>query len=202
AVLDLKTIQVAPDNPYVGGLVSIFVTGDAPVAGAYSVSLKIDGILVDTQTVQLGAGYTGYIGLNWIPSAPGIYLAEVDNLSIQFTVLAGGNPIWFMVPASPTLADAAALLAKIQASPYRTPLTLWGEPFPGWPAVELEDAVTHAIMMPEDQLVEISGYVNPNTGEIGNWYGPMYLVPTGYMPRAVMSLPIWARQIYLLMAEL
>ncbi|MDP2660584.1 MAG: carboxypeptidase regulatory-like domain-containing protein, partial [Dehalococcoidia bacterium] len=119
AVLDLKTIQVAPDNPYVGGLVSIFVTGDAPVAGAYSVSLKVDGILVDTQTVQLGAGYTGYIGLTWTPPAAGVYRAEVGLLSITFTVVAGGSPTEFIVPQYPTSADAAALKNKILASPYR-----------------------------------------------------------------------------------
>ena len=195
-VLSLENLQISNAFPLVGESVTISAVATTDVSGTYSVSLMVNGAVVQTQNIMITPAQSLPVSFIYTPAGAGLYTVAIGSLTGNFQVVTdpyGTSPTEFIVPQYPAPTDAAALKNKILASPYRGG--------GGYPAVALKRWDGLSSVSIDAQNAEIPNYIMPD-GDIGRWYGPLYLVSADYMAYAVQFLPTWARDIYLLMAGL
>ena len=105
AKLELKRpVTVTPGTVISGEpvTISVLVTNEGNIEGTVPVRLLIDGALIDTQDVTLGAGEsTRVVFADVVEPGVGDHAVEVNGLSTQFTVTAaaaaGGFPIIVLI---------------------------------------------------------------------------------------------------------
>jgi PGF-pre-PGF domain-containing protein len=78
-----------PATMTIGGTTSLTmsVNNYGGVAGTYTASLKMDGVIVQTTNVTLSAGATGQVSFNITPSAVGTYTVELAGKVATLSVL-------------------------------------------------------------------------------------------------------------------
>ncbi|MCD6480522.1 PKD domain-containing protein [Candidatus Bathyarchaeota archaeon] len=97
AAFELSDLSISPTEVLVGRDVSISVkvTNVGGQAGSYMVTLKIEGVTVDTETVTLDAGESTTVTFTVRKMIAGTYSVEVDGLKGSFKVKTPPAPAKF-----------------------------------------------------------------------------------------------------------
>ena len=97
AAFELSELSISPTEVLVGGEVSISVkvTNVGGQAGSYMVTLKIKGVIVDTEVVTLDAGESTTVSFTVRKMVAGTYDVEVDGLKGSFKVTSPPAPARF-----------------------------------------------------------------------------------------------------------
>ncbi len=88
AIFNLGALSV-PSTITIGdtATITISINNSGQLAGSYTANLKLDGVLVGTQSVSLTAGASGQASFSITPSAIGTYTLEFANQVATLTVL-------------------------------------------------------------------------------------------------------------------
>ena len=90
----VKELVVSPARVGVGREITVSVTventGDA--AGTYTVTLKVDGAVVESREVELGPGESTVVTFTIVGEEVGEHTVEVDGLTRKFVVTAAAPP--------------------------------------------------------------------------------------------------------------
>ena len=78
---------------------SVDVTNTGTAAGEYTADLKVNGTVVDSQTVSLGMDESQTIEFKHTEEEPGVYTAEVGDLSEEYEVFESSGTIWYILGA-------------------------------------------------------------------------------------------------------
>jgi len=90
AAFTVDDLAIAPDEVDIDQKVAISatVTNTGDLSGSYTVTLKVDGAVVDTKTVSLDGGASQKVTFTTAQDAAGTYSVDVDGLTGTFTVKA------------------------------------------------------------------------------------------------------------------
>jgi S-layer protein (TIGR01567 family) len=86
--------------------VSVDVSNTGTAAGNYTVELKINGTMVDSQVVTLDKGNSTTLKFVHVEEEPGTYIVSVQGLSITYEVLEKSGTIWYVLGGIILLAAA------------------------------------------------------------------------------------------------
>jgi len=83
-----SNLSVTPAKVEPGEIVtiSVWVANSGYQEGTYLVQLKVDGVVVDTQSVTLAPAASQRVMFTTFEDTAGIYLVDINNLSASFTV--------------------------------------------------------------------------------------------------------------------
>ena len=103
AAFTVSGLLVTPSTIDDGGSVSIKVTvsNSGDLEGTYSVELKVDGQVVETQEVTLGGGESGDVTFTTTSAIAGRHSVSVAGRSGSFTVRAQEGPVTPTEPTTP-----------------------------------------------------------------------------------------------------
>jgi hypothetical protein len=89
AAFSASDLIISPDELLAGGRVTISITlvNTGSLSGSYDVSLKIDGVQIETKSITLDAGKSQKAVFVIIPDAAGTYSVDIDGLSDSFVVI-------------------------------------------------------------------------------------------------------------------
>ncbi len=108
AQFEVSDLTIHPLEVMVGSSVKVTVevanTGDA--AGSHSVTLRLNGEVVETREVSLEAGGTAQVAFSLTPQEQGVYQVEVDALQGSFTATLG--PAEVIAQASQRMAGVSS----------------------------------------------------------------------------------------------
>jgi hypothetical protein len=120
AAFTASNLAVTPATAEPGSpvIVTVTVSNTGDQIGSTTVSLKLNGVTVDTKSVTLSAGATTTVAFTLTEDAPGAYTVAVGDLTGGFTVTARPQP---STPSFPwgTLAAAVVVAAAAGYVYYR-----------------------------------------------------------------------------------
>jgi hypothetical protein len=95
AAFTVSDLVISPTEPNVGQpvTISVLVTNTGSVTGDYTVTLKINDVVVDTKTVTLGGGVKQTVTFTVSKDTAGTYTVGVDGLSGTFTAYGVPPPV-------------------------------------------------------------------------------------------------------------
>ena len=96
ARFEVSNLEIAPDKMSPGKSVSIraHITNVGELSGERNVTLKINGLFVDSKLVKLAPKQNKNVSFTVIPHEVGDYEVEVDGLRTSFTVTEGEAPLY------------------------------------------------------------------------------------------------------------
>lgn len=96
ARFEVSNLEIAPDKMSPGKSVSIRarITNVGELSGERNVTLKINGLFVDSKLVKLAPKQNKNVSFTVIPHEPGAYEVEVGGLRTSFTVTEGEAPLY------------------------------------------------------------------------------------------------------------
>jgi len=96
ARFEVSNLEIAPDKMSPGKSVSIRarITNVGELSGERNVTLKINGLFVDSKLVKLAPKQNKNVSFTVIPHEPGDYEVEVGGLRTSFTVTEGEAPLY------------------------------------------------------------------------------------------------------------
>jgi len=85
----ISRIRVRPATIYVGDTVELTVmtSNQGELAGSREITVKVNGVILDTITITLNPGQSKGYFFYFIPEEAGTYLAEADGVTESFEVL-------------------------------------------------------------------------------------------------------------------
>lgn len=86
--------------------ISVDVANTGMLPGNYTVELKINGNVVDSQLVSLDSGNSTTLKFLHVEKDPGTYIASVQELSVTYEVLEKSGTIWYILGGIILLAAA------------------------------------------------------------------------------------------------
>jgi len=112
AAFELSDLSVAPAQVGVGESVTVSakVTNVGEESGSYMVTLKVDGVAVDSETVTLDGGASTTVSFTVVKNVAGTYTVAVDGLSGSFTVSAAPPP----APAEFEVSDLSVSPSEVE----------------------------------------------------------------------------------------
>ncbi len=104
AVFTLSDLSITPAEVNIGGSVaiSVLITNTGDLTGSQAVTLKINGAVVETRTVEVSGGYSEKVSFGITADTARTYTVNVDGLSKTFEVKAAPAP----TPPAPAPAPA------------------------------------------------------------------------------------------------
>jgi thiol-disulfide isomerase/thioredoxin/PKD repeat protein len=69
-------------------VISVVVTNTSDFVGSYVLDLELDGMVVQTKEVTLGAGQSQTVSFNLVTGDAGIHIVKIGDMSLMFEVLA------------------------------------------------------------------------------------------------------------------
>lgn len=108
AKFTFTNLQISPLEVKAGDEATVSVdvanTGTAP--GNYTVELKINGTMVDSQVVTLNNGNSTTLKFVHVEEEPGTYIVSIQGLSVTYEVLEKSGTIWYILGGIILLAAA------------------------------------------------------------------------------------------------
>ncbi|MEM3648172.1 MAG: CARDB domain-containing protein, partial [Thermoproteota archaeon] len=85
---EVSDLNVNPDTIKIGqvALISVSVKNNGREIGSYVLTLKVNGLVVDTRTVKLNPGQSTSVSFSYTPEKEGRYSIEVNGLTGSLTV--------------------------------------------------------------------------------------------------------------------
>ncbi len=120
AEFELSELAINPAQVETGEPVTIsaIVQNTGELEGSYTLTLRINGVIEQSQEITLAAGESRQVSFTVIKHTPGTYAIAVDGLSGEFTVLApasspteGHLQWWVMLPIASGIAPLLYFLA-------------------------------------------------------------------------------------------
>jgi uncharacterized protein (DUF2147 family) len=105
--LSVTPAEVAPKQSV---SISAVVNNSGDLSGSYTVTLKVGGTQVDSQTITLAGGSSQTVSFSTAQDAAGTYTVDVNGLSGSFVVKAAPTP---PAPATFTVSSLAILPAEV-----------------------------------------------------------------------------------------
>ncbi|RLJ01882.1 MAG: hypothetical protein DRP11_03745 [Candidatus Aenigmatarchaeota archaeon] len=112
AAFEISDLSVTPAQVGVGESVTVSakVTNVGEESGSYTVTLKVDGVAVDSETVTLDGGASTTVSFTVVKNVAGTYTVAVDGLSGSFTVSAAPPP----APAEFEVSDLSVSPSEVE----------------------------------------------------------------------------------------
>ena len=94
AAFTLSDLSITPAEVNIGGSVaiSVLITNTGDLTGSQAVTLKINGAVVETRTVEVSGGYSEKVSFGITADTARTYTVNVDGLSGTFVVKAAPAP--------------------------------------------------------------------------------------------------------------
>lgn len=88
AAFEMSSLQITPSEPVIGEsvIITVDIHNSGDLEGAHAVSLRINGVTLDTKDVIVRGGATETVSFVVSEDTPGIYNVEVDGLIGTFEV--------------------------------------------------------------------------------------------------------------------
>ncbi|WP_246275908.1 S-layer protein domain-containing protein [Methanolobus zinderi] len=101
ADFEFSNLRITPLDVEEGeeATISVDVANTGTAAGEYTADLKVNGTVVDSQTVSLGMDESQTIEFKHTEEEPGVYTAEVGGLSKEYEVFESSGTIWYVLGA-------------------------------------------------------------------------------------------------------
>lgn len=121
AAFTTSALNIFPTEVNIGERVtiSVIVTNTGDLTGAYKVTLKIDGVVVDVKEVMLARGTSQEVVFTTVKHTAGTYTVDIDGLLGSFVVKEE------MPPPPPAPAPAPPAPAPVIPEELPTPLINW-----------------------------------------------------------------------------
>jgi hypothetical protein len=101
AEFDFSNLQISPDEIKQGqeATITADVTNTGTAEGSYNVELKVDDVVVDSQTITLSVGNSTTVEFSHEEGEPGTYEVELGGLTTTYEVFEKSGTIWYVLGA-------------------------------------------------------------------------------------------------------
>ncbi len=117
ARFEVRDLMLSAEEVSPGELLTVRVNviNTGGMSGEHVLTLRVNGLFVDSKLVRLAPGQNRNFSFDISPYIPGTYEVDIDGLRETFTILEGPlkTSIWWPMPAVPILVGAGFLAMQI-----------------------------------------------------------------------------------------